>query len=303
MLCQLADGIPPKIRGTNMDAIIQAVSNGLKYITFIRVSDVVDILIIAFLIYKAFGLISKTNTMRVAKGIIVLLVLLWLSGLLKLSMINFLLRNTFELGFIALVIIFQPELRRLLEKVGSSRVSAYFGNDFKSLDVENAITQTVVACSDMSDKKTSALIVFARDNQLMEPISTGTIINADVTAELLKNIFFVKAPMHDGAVIIKNGRIVSAGCMLPLSTNNNLSRDLGMRHRAGIGMSEQSDAVVLIVSEETGSISVAVDGMLKRHLSPETVETLLRRELIPTDTDKPRRKSLLDIFKVNKDAE
>ena len=303
MLCPLADGIPPKIRGTNMDAIIQAVSNGLKYITFIRVSDVVDILIIAFLIYKAFGLISKTNTMRVAKGIIVLLVLLWLSGLLKLSMINFLLRNTFELGFIALVIIFQPELRRLLEKVGSSRVSAYFGNDFKSLDVENAITQTVVACSDMSDKKTGALIVFARDNQLMEPISTGTIINADVTAELLKNIFFVKAPMHDGAVIIKNGRIVSACCMLPLSTNNNLSRDLGMRHRAGIGMSEQSDAVVLIVSEETGSISVAVDGMLKRHLSPETVETLLRRELIPTDTDKPRRKSLLDIFKVNKDAE
>ncbi|MBR4953292.1 MAG: diadenylate cyclase CdaA [Oscillospiraceae bacterium] len=286
-----------------MDAIIQAVSNGLKYITFIRVSDVVDILIIAFLIYKAFGLISKTNTMRVAKGIIVLLVLLWLSGLLKLSMINFLLRNTFELGFIALVIIFQPELRRLLEKVGSSRVSAFFGNDFKSLDVENAITQTVIACSDMSDKKTGALIIFARDNQLMEPISTGTIINADVTAELLKNIFFVKAPMHDGAVIIKNGRIVSAGCMLPLSTNNNLSRDLGMRHRAGIGMSEQSDAVVLIVSEETGSISVAVDGMLKRHLSPETVETLLRRELIPTDTDKPRRKSLLDIFKVNKDAE
>lgn len=303
MLCPLADGIPPKIRGTNMDAIIQAVSNGLKYITFIRVSDVVDILIIAFLIYKAFGLISKTNTMRVAKGIIVLLVLLWLSGLLKLSMINFLLRNTFELGFIALVIIFQPELRRLLEKVGSSRVSAFFGNDFKSLDVENAITQTVVACSDMSDKKTGALIIFARDNQLMEPISTGTIINADVTAELLKNIFFVKAPMHDGAVIIKNGRIISAGCMLPLSTNNNLSRDLGMRHRAGIGMSEQSDAVVLIVSEETGSISVAVDGMLKRHLSPETVETLLRRELIPTDTDKPRRKSLLDIFKVNKDAE
>ena len=303
MLCPLADGIPPKIRGTNMDAIIQAVSNGLKYITFIRVSDVVDILIIAFLIYKAFGLISKTNTMRVAKGIIVLLVLLWLSGLLKLSMINFLLRNTFELGFIALVIIFQPELRRLLEKVGSSRVSAFFGNDFKSLDVENAITQTVIACSDMSDKKTGALIIFARDNQLMEPISTGTIINADVTAELLKNIFFVKAPMHDGAVIIKNGRIVSAGCMLPLSTNNNLSRDLGMRHRAGIGMSEQSDAVVLIVSEETGSISVAVDGMLKRHLSPETVETLLRRELIPTDTDKPHRKSLFDIFKVNKDAE
>ena len=154
----------------------------------------------------------------------------------------------------------------------------------------------------MSDKKTGALIIFARDNQLMEPISTGTLINADVTAELIKNIFFVKAPLHDGAVIIKNGRIVSAGCMLPLSTNTNLSRDLGMRHRAGIGMSEQSDAVVLIVSEETGSISVAVDGMLKRHLSPETVETLLRRELIPDETDKPRRKSILDIFKVNKDA-
>ena len=297
-----ASAYRPRIRGTNMDAIIEAVSNGFKYITFIRLSDVIDILIIAFLIYKAFGLIRKTNTLRVAKGIIVLVVLLWLSGVLNLSMINFLLQNTFELGFIALVIIFQPELRRLLEKVGSSRISAFIGNDFKSLEVDNAITQTVLACSDMSDKKTGALIIFARDNQLMEPISTGTLINADVTAELIKNIFFVKAPLHDGAVIIKNGRIVSAGCMLPLSTNTNLSRDLGMRHRAGIGMSEQSDAVVLIVSEETGSISVAVDGMLKRHLSPETVETLLRRELIPDETDKPRRKSILDIFKVNKDA-
>lgn len=283
-----------------MDAIIEAFSNAFNYITFIRLSDIIDIVLVAFLIYKLLGLIRKTNTLRVAKGILVLLVLLWLSGALRLSMINFILKNTVELGFIAIVIIFQPELRRVLEKMGSSGISRIIGNDFKSMEIDNAITQTVLACSDMSDKRTGALIIFARDNQLMDPISTGTLINADVTAELIKNIFFVKAPLHDGAVIIKNGRIVSAGCMLPMSSNTNLSRDLGMRHRAGIGISEQSDAVVLIVSEETGSISVAVDGMLKRHLSPETVEKLLRRELIPQDTDQPRRKSLTDIFKVTK---
>ena len=195
-------------------------------------------------------------------------------------MFNMFLRKTVELGLIAIVIIFQPELRRVLERVGSSKITDVFLAETAPLSMDSAITQTVLACSDMSKTRTGALIIFERNNRLNDPMSTGTIIGAETTAELLRNIFYPKAPLHDGAAIIREGRIVAAGCMLPLSHNANLSRDLGMRHRAGIGMSEHSDAVVVIVSEETGSISVAIDGMLKRHLSADTFERILRSELI-----------------------
>ena len=273
-----------------------------NYITTIGIADAFDILIVAFLIYQLLRLIRKNNSMRVAKGIVFLLVILWLSGILHLTMLNYLLRKAVELGLIAILIIFQPEMRRLLEKMGSRRFSELFGGDLRSFHTESAITQTVLACADMSRSRTGALIVFVRDNQLTEPISTGTIIDAEVTAELLKNIFFVKAPLHDGAVIVKDGRIAAAGCMLPMSNNMNLSRDLGMRHRAGIGMSERSDAVVVIVSEETGAISIAVDGMLKRHLSTETVETLLRKELMSEAADGNRKLNLLDIIRGKKNG-
>lgn len=264
--------------------------NVVNYIKTISVADVVDILIVAFIIYQFLRLLHRTSTMRVTRGIVVFLLALWLSGLLQLTMINYLLQRAVELGLIALLIIFQPEMRRFLEKVGSrSWLSRLVGTEQHSLHTEGAITQTALACADMSRTKTGALIIFARDNQLGDPVSTGTLLDAEVTSELLKNIFFKNTPLHDGAVIIKDGRIAAAGCMLPMSGNMNLSRDLGMRHRAGIGISEQSDAVVVIVSEETGSISVAVDGMLKRHLSPETMETLLRRELIPDETAGSKR--------------
>ena len=271
-----------------------------NYIKTIGIADAFDILIVAFLIYQLIRLIRKNNSVRVARGIVFLLVILWLSGILRLTMINFILRRAVELGLIAILIIFQPELRRLLEKMGSSKLSGLFGSDLRSFQTEGAITQAVLACADMSRSHTGALIIFERDNQLSEPISTGTLIDAEVTAELLKNIFFVKAPLHDGAVIIKDGRIAAAGCMLPMSSNMNLSRDLGMRHRAGIGMSERSDAVVLIVSEETGAISIAVDGMLKRHLSTETVETLLRKELMPQETEGGRKFNPLDLIRGKK---
>ena len=284
-----------------MSNFIDSILNAINYIKTIGIGDVLDILIVAFLIYELFALIRKTNTIRVAKGILVMLFILWLSGVLRLTMINFLLRKAVELGLIAIVILFQPELRRLLEKVGSSRITHLFSGGISSLNVESAITQTVLACAELSKSRTGALIVFERDNQLTEPISTGTMIDAQITAELLKNIFFVKAPLHDGAVIVKDGRIASAGCMLPMSGNMNLSKELGMRHRAGIGMSERSDAVVVIVSEETGAISVAVDGMLKRHLSAETVETLLRRELMPAETEGNSRKlNLLELLRGKK---
>lgn len=293
---------PLNIRGKYMNSLSELLSRSVNYIKTIGIADIFDIIIIAFLIYKLIGLIRRTNMIKVARGLIVLLLVLWASNILGLSMVNFLLRNAVELGLIALVILFQPELRRLLEKVGSSRITGLFGNEFQSLHVEGAITQTVLACSEMSQSRTGALIVFERDNMLTEPISTGTILDAEVTAELLKNIFFVKAPLHDGAVIIKEGRICAAGCMLPMSSNMNLSKELGMRHRAGIGMSERSDAVVVIVSEETGSISIAVDGMLKRHLSAETVETLLRKELVIDDADVKHKKNPLDLLRGKKNG-
>ena len=282
-----------------MSTLTEFMSNAVNYIKLISIADIVDIIIVAFLIYKLIGIVKKSNLMPVAKGLGVLVVILWLSGVLKLTMINWILRNVVELGLIALVIIFHPELRRILEKMGSSRITGLFGGEYKVLNVEVAITQTVLACADLSRSRTGALIIFERDNQLAEPISTGTLLNADVTAELMKNIFFLKAPLHDGAVIIKIGRIAAAGCMLPMSSNMNLSRDLGMRHRAGIGMSERSDAVAVIVSEETGAISVAVDGMLKRHLSTETVETLLRKELVP-NVEGSGKRNLLDMFRGKK---
>ena len=211
---------------------------------------------------------------------LVILVALWLSGEIQLHTVNYLLRNAVQIGLLALVVLFQPEIRRFLERIGTgSPFIRIFGTN-QTHTAETAITQTVLACTDLSASRTGALIIFERDTKLEEQIRTGTIINADITAELLKNIFYPKAPLHDGAVIIRSGRIEAAGCMLPLSGNPNLSRDLGMRHRAGIGMSEASDALVVIVSEETGAISVAEKGMLKRHLTKETFEKLLRNGLL-----------------------
>ncbi|MCC8048154.1 MAG: diadenylate cyclase CdaA [Oscillospiraceae bacterium] len=281
-----------------MDSVISVMSDGLRYLRTIGLTDAIDILIIGFLIYKLLRMLNRTNTMRLAKGIGILLIVLWLSSLLNLRMLNFLLAKALEMGLIAVVIIFQPELRRALEKLGSSSWRGLIsGGELQTLNIESAITQTVLACSDMSKSRTGAIIVFERSNSLDEVIRTGTVVNADVTGELLKNIFFVKAPLHDGAIIVRNGRIVAAGCMLPMSYNMNLSKELGMRHRAGIGMSEQSDAVIVIVSEETGAISVAVEGMLKRHLSPETVETLLKKELVPEMRETTTSK-IKDFFKV-----
>ena len=211
-----------------------------------------------------------------------------------------------DIGILALIILFQPELRRILEEVGSRKLNVLgiFAHNETTPTMEQTVSQTVQACRDMSKTRTGALIVFEREMRLDDMARSGTILDASVTQELLKNIFFVKAPMHDGAAIIRGGRLLSAGCMLPLSKNVNISRDLGMRHRAGIGMSENSDAVVVIVSEETGSISVAIGGMLKRHLVPETLENILRNELLPQEeTEKDKRKlNIPEWLRVRKDG-
>jgi len=275
-----------------------------NYIQMIKITDILDIAIIAFLIYKVITFTVKTNSARGFKGVLLIIVAMWMSSLLSLNVINFMLGKTMELGILAIIILFQPELRRILERVGSGRLFNIFGRQLKESRIETAIVQTVLACADMSRSKTGALIIFEREIQIDDPIKTGTIINADTSAELLKNIFYPKAPLHDGAVIIRNDQIAAAGCMLPLSTNPNLSRDLGMRHRAGIGMSEVSDAVVVVVSEETGSISVSVDGMLKRHLALDTFEKLLRNELIPIEEPKVKTvDKVKNTLKVKRNAE
>lgn len=257
----------------------------LKYTAMFSILDAIDILIIAFVVYKLIKIISGSNAGKVVKGIILVIVAMQVAQLFGLKVVNFLLTNTMQLGLLALVIVFQPELRKALEKVGRSRFSQ-FVDRIDTIDfVEQAIVQTVEACSALSWSRDGALIVFERDILLDDIVKTGTILNGDPSSEFLKNIFYPKAPMHDGAVIIQRGRVAAAGCMLPLSSNTNLSKELGMRHRAGVGMSENSDAVVVIVSEETGSISVAINGMLKRHLAPETLEKLLRNELMPKVED------------------
>jgi len=257
------------------------------YVSMISIIDIIDILIVAFLIYKILAAVIHTSAMQILKAILLIVVVTGVSELIGLSVVNFALKNVLQIGLIALVIVFQPELRRGLEQVGGSSLSKILGKSEGTLETEKAIMQTVEACAALSLSRTGTLIVFERTVYLSDIIKTGTVINSDVSAELLKNIFYPKAPLHDGAVIVSKNRVAAAGCMLPLSTNNSLSRDLGMRHRAGIGVSEVSDVVSVIVSEETGAISVAVGGMLKRHLAPETLEKLLRSELMPaSETEK-----------------
>ncbi len=279
----------------------------LNYVSTIGFWDIVDILIVAYLFYKVIDLVRKTSSYNLAKGIVILLVAMFLSGVAHLTMINFILKKAVEIGLIALVIIFQPELRRLLAKMGSQNLYGMFSPKIRAeSEVEAAITQTVLACDQMSKTKTGALIIFERSMKLSDIMTTGTIIDADTTAELLKNIFYPKAPLHDGALIIRNARIAAAGCVLPLTNKTNLSKDLGMRHRAGIGASEQSDAVIVIVSEETGAISVAVEGMLKRNLNIATFEKLLRHELVQDEAKKSTAAEIFSRFfdkrKVNSDG-
>lgn len=293
-----------------MESVITIVENIGKYLSLIRVADVVDMIIIAFLVYKILGLVTSTRSENILKGIVIFLLALWLSTALRLRAVSYILSHVVEWGILALIILFQPEIRQLLEKLGSRKLPKQLSGLFHPQEVvgemEQAIDHTVMACNEMSKAKTGALIVFERNNSLDELIRSGTALDAAVNNELMKNIFFINAPMHDGAMIIRDGRIIGAGCMLPLSKNINLSRDLGMRHRAGIGVSETTDAVVVIVSEETGAISVALGGMLKRHLMPETLTKLLRNELLPPEEEQEADKQKLPrmgrLFRTDKEG-
>ncbi len=258
-----------------------------QLIAGMKLTDYIDIIIVAFVIYWALTLLRATNALRVAGVVVAIVALSWITEVLKLYTLSFILNSFLQVGFIALIILFQPELRRMLDHLGSVSLQRMFHPDKVTQDMTPVIRQTVQACEVMSGEKIGALIVFARENRMDEYFKTGTMIDAQVSEQLLRNIFFPKAALHDGAMIILNGKVAAAGCVLPLSDSNRLSADLGTRHRAGVGMSEVTDAVVVIVSEETGTISVAVGGMLKRHLAPQTLERLLIQELCPAETQSP----------------
>lgn len=244
-------------------------------------SDYLDIIVVAFLIYKMLPLIRTPNIMRIARTVVALLLMTWITDVMELYTINWILDQVLAIGLLAFVVLFQPELRRMLDHLGNVKISNLFGSGKPMQEMEHVIAQTVMACEVMSREKVGALIVFCRDQRLDEYFKTGTQIDGQVSEQLLRNIFFKNSPLHDGAVIIRDSRVAAAGCVLPLSDSHRLSADLGTRHRAGVGMSEASDAVVVIVSEENGTISVASGGMLKRHLAPQTLEKLLRNELCP----------------------
>ena len=266
-------------------------------------TDFVDIAIVAILIYCIMPLIKTPSTMRIARAVLAVVVIAWLTEVLHLYTLSFILNQFLAVGLLALVILFQPELRRMLDRLGSVRLRGLLGISKPAQELDAVISQTVMACEIMSKERVGALIVFARETPIDEYFKSGTQIDGQVSEQLLRNIFFPKASLHDGAVIIRDGRVAATGCVLPLSESHRLSADLGTRHRAGVGMSEVSDAVVIIVSEETGTISVAVGGMLKRHLASQTLERLLRNELCPQEDVKENNLAVRLRQKLKKEKE
>lgn len=250
--------------------------------------DIVDIILIAFLIYKAIEFLRDTRSGQLVKGIALLIFAFLLATAFDLSTLKWLLSKVLDYAIIIIAIIFQPEIRRLLEKVGRSKFS-FFGKqqayDEDTERMKSCIDSVCSAVSVMSDKRIGALIVFERNTMLGEIANTGTVLNAEVSNELIGNIFFPKSPLHDGAIIIRGGLVCAAGCILPLTSNNNINSQLGTRHRAAIGMSENSDAVVLVVSEETGTVSLAVNGTINRDYNMMTLKEELYQKLLNSEAN------------------
>lgn len=273
----------------------------LSIIKTIQLRDIVDILAIALLIFGLFKLIQETRAVQLLKGVIMLLIVYFLSSLFGLVMLSSLLRTFFEAAVVVIAIIFQPEIRKALEQMGRNntykKYIKIFTKHHKGDEWKKAVEKSIVDAADtavlFSRSKTGALLVFERETMLSDIAATGTIIDAETSVALFGNIFFNKAPLHDGASIIRDGKLFAAGCILPLTSNRNVDINLGTRHRAGLGISEQSDAVVLIVSEETGVISLAVNGILFREFTREELIKKLEQFLIYDrgyDDDEPPKK-------------
>ena len=259
---------------------MSSIANLFQQLARMQWSDYLDVIVVALIIFGILPLLKTHNTMRIAKVVAAVVVVSWLTEILDLYTLNWIMDQVLNVGLVAVVVIFQPELRRMMDRLGSVEIKKLLGMTRPMQEMDNVITQTVMACEVMSRERVGALIVFARGSRLDDFCKTGTPVDGQVSEQLIRNIFFPMAALHDGAMIIRDGRIAAAGCVLPLSDSKRLSADLGTRHRAGVGMSEATDAVVIVVSEETGTISVAIGGMLKRHLAARTLEQLLKKELM-----------------------
>ena len=262
------------------DNFLSNVGETFKQISFV---DIVDILCVAVILYFVYKFVKDRRAGKLALGVILIIVLLLITEMIELHAMQFLFRNIFQVGVLSLVILFQPELRSFLEKVGGGSLKGIKSIAEKSDGTSRIkqINEVCLAASDMSESRTGALIAFERSTKIGEYASTGTIINADINCLLIKNIFYNKAPLHDGALIIRKDKLYAAGCVLPLTEQSGLNRNLGTRHRAAVGLSENSDAVVLVVSEETGTISLAVKGNLISGLTPVTLKEKLSEYLTP----------------------
>ncbi|MBS7526016.1 diadenylate cyclase CdaA [Fusibacter paucivorans] len=267
--------------------LLQSLSTStFNFLYEIKINYIVDIAIIAFVFYKLLGLIRETRAEQLVKGFLIILIISKLSEWAKLYAVNYVLQSTFTIGLIALVIIFQPELRKALEHLGRSQLFLMPARKSVQNSLERMVNEIVDAAGVMSRKKIGALIVIERTTGINDIAETGTIIDAQISADLLMNIFYPKSPLHDGAVVIKNERLMAAGCLLPLSSNKYISKELGTRHRAGMGMTESSDALIVIVSEETGAISMALEGKLQRFLDTTTLKELMSNALVVEKEEK-----------------
>jgi diadenylate cyclase len=258
-----------------MENIFNVLMNSL---TALDIFSILDIIVVSYIFYKGYMLIKETRAVQLLKGILLILLLIPVSSILRLTMLKWILEKTITIGVLSIIIIFQPEIRRALEHLGRSAF-----NDIHILEDEEAmekvVTEVAEAVESLSNERTGALIVIENRTGLGEVIGTGTKLDAVVSSALLQNIFVVNTPLHDGATIIRNDRIVAAGCFLPLTSNDNISKSLGTRHRAAIGISENSDALTIIVSEETGTISLTVNGRLTRNYTKERLRDILIRIL------------------------
>ena len=258
-----------------MAMIREFFQNLLYQVPSIGISDIVDILVVSIIFYSLLRLIRSTSAARVARAILLLLAITLLTDVLNLYTLNWLLNKILEVGAIALIIVFQPELRRALERVGAQLHFHLLSSESGATTEQSAISATVQACEIMSRERVGVLLIFERETPLDEYFKTGTIVDAQLSEQLLRNLFFKNSPLHDGAVVIRGPRIMAAACILSLSEGKGISRELGTRHRAALGVTETTDAISLIVSEETGTISVARNGRLTRHLDRAALEDLL----------------------------
>lgn len=278
-----------------LDQIVHVFEMHVLYrIERIQSKDVFDILLLSIIFYFVFNFIINKRAARLALGLVFLIIVMMMSWALDMKAMMFIFQNFTQAGIIAIIIMFQPELRSALETIGNAPISniKQMSTDTKSTAyIASAInTLTETAC-DLSLKKTGALIVIERETKLGEHIKTGTVINAQISGQLLKNIFYDKAPLHDGAVILRNYRVYSAGCFLPLSLKTDIDEDMGTRHRAAIGISEVSDALVIVVSEETGMISIAYNGELKQNYSYKSLKKELTSILLPNENTKASKQT------------